>query len=356
MSSSPDGEGYITKQAFVNMSGSIPNSVLTSDSSLNSETPTQNRSLECVNTANSSKTNINRNSVISNKAYTKEFDINDKHMSLTLSYHSSDDSTESISNIIKSRNKEINENNEVNENKEINKDNKVNENKEINKDNKVNDENKDEKGSKSDVKGSKKHGLKYLKNTISKTFSKASFRIFSISHKKTNANSNQGNINDKDFNFESKEEQEEFDTFVNNLNTKKVSNKHRPSLNGVFNNQDLNSQDSKPPSNDGLPPLQPRRKSIKDSKYELALKHLRETLKDEDPVVLEKYLKEANNDEDLALKNYLKDSEDNKNTCKRYEPENKEASLELNEMNNIEKNKIWQDPIIIDDKKERWIK
>ena len=65
-------------------------------------------------------------------------------------------------------------------------------------------------------------------------------------------------------------------------------------------------------------------------------------------------MKAANGDENLALKNYLKVSNTN-STVKEHHKNNegKDAPLEMNEMNNIERNSRKQEPVIIDRKKKR---
>jgi len=206
MSISPDEGCYITKQAFMDMSGSIPSSVQSSENSLNSCTPTGHGSMENVTSANTSKTTTNKNSV-SSRAYAKAFELNKKDLSITLSCHSSD-SSNGGNQSNKSSNEDVAE-----ETKKNKKDGKNGENQE---------------NSKDKNKGTKKYGFKYLKNTISKTFSKASFRKFS-SHSKT-VGSNSTIEGQQNFNFESKEEEEEFNNFVNNLNTKNSSTKHRPTI------------------------------------------------------------------------------------------------------------------------------
>lgn len=65
----------------------------------------------------------------------------------------------------------------------------------------------------------------------------------------------------------------------------------------------------------------------------------------EEPMVLAKYLKEAKGDENLALKNYLKDS--NKKTVKGSKENMKDAPPEMNEMKNVEGNTKKQAPVIM---------
>jgi len=190
-------DSHITKQAFANASGSIPNSVQSSENSLNSKTPTEKRSTDNITKNNGDKV----------------FDLNDKHLSITLSCHSSD-SNNSI-------------NKEEAENKKASSKDKKGSGKE--KSEKGKKDEKEDKGDKDD-KGNKKFGFKHFKSTISKTFSKASFRKFSTSHKNKINGTTTGCITEQpqDLGFTTKEEQEEFNNFVNTLNMKK--SKQRPSL------------------------------------------------------------------------------------------------------------------------------
>ncbi|ORX47258.1 hypothetical protein BCR36DRAFT_413611 [Piromyces finnis] len=313
---------YITKQAFANVSGSIPNSAQSSENSLNTTTPTNKRSVDTLaKSINGSDSN-------------KIFDLNDKHPSITLSCHSSNESASSIAK-------------------------EENENKKGSSKNKKGKENNNEKGDKEDKdsRGTKKFGFKHFKNTISKTFSKASFRKFSISNKKTiNSIDSTMDQQQQNLGFTSQEEQEEFNNFVNTLNTKK--SKQRPSLNGLFLNPEFSSpHESSLPSTineEPSPLLQPRKKSIENSNYELALSHLCEVFDYEEPMVLAKYLKAAKGDENLALKNYLKDSNNNKNSKTNKSNEDmKDISLQINEMKNIEGNTRKQAPVIIERKGRR---
>jgi len=340
-----EDESYITKQAFVNISGSIPNSVQSSENSLNSSTPTIKRSIESVakgNNNSNSNSNSNDNSKRNSKRdsnVNKAFDLNNKHLSITLSCHSSESAASSSNEINKMVEQMYNEDVNDNSNSQSN-------------DNK-NEEHEDKNDK--DQKGTKKFGFKHIKNTISKTFSKASFRKFSISHKKATVNSNTADamMDQQDLNFSSKEEQEEFNNFVNNLNTKKGNSRQRPSLTGLFLSQEPSSINNSNTTNESIPP-QPRKKSIENTNYETALRHLCEVLDYEEPMVLAQYLKAANGDENLALKNYLRDSNTN-STVKEHHKNNegKDAPLEMNEMKNIEKNSKKQAPVIIDRKKKR---
>jgi len=272
----------------------------------------------------------------------KVFDLNDldnKRLSITLSCHSSESAASSSNEINKIVEEMYNEDITDNSNSQSN--------------DTKNEEHKDKNGK--NQKGTKKFGFKHIKNTISKTFSKASFRKFSISHKKATVNSNTADamMDQQDLNFSSKEEQEEFNNFVNNLNTKKGNSRQRPSLTGLFLSQEPSSINNSNTTNESIPP-QPRKKSIENTNYETALRHLCEVLDYEEPMVLAQYLKAANGDENLALKNYLRDSNTN-STVKEHHKNNegKDAPLEMNEMKNIEKNSKKQAPVIIDRKKKR---
>jgi len=181
----------ITQKAFVN------NSVGSSENSLNSTTPTNKRSLNSVASDNNKPANTNNSNTM--------FELNDKHPSITLSCHSSETSSvnDSRSSIPKNSKKDQ-KNNEKNDKADENENNEST--------------------------GNKKFGFKHLRKTISKTFSKASFRTFSISHKKTANGTVTGASMEpaQDLGFTSKDEEEEFNNFVNTLNMKK--NKQRPSL------------------------------------------------------------------------------------------------------------------------------
>lgn len=363
---SPDKEdvSYITKQAFVNMSGSIPSSLQSSENSLNSSTPTIKRSAESVASRNSKRNSGGTGAKTTNSNNNNEeeaFDLNNKHLSITLSCHSSESagsSNNEINKIVEEMYKEEDDSGggggvENSPSKDGSKPEEKGSDK------------KSEKEKNKDSKGTKKFGFKHIKNTISKTFSKASFRKFSISHRKGTVNSNNAEgLADPNLNFTSKEEQEEFNNFINNLNTKKGNSKQRPSLTGLFLTQEPSTHEPLSPNtpkstvSEPLPhrQSQARKKSIENANYEAALRRLCEVLDYEEPMVLAKYLKKANGDENLALKNYLKDSEVSSGTVKEHhktEETNKDAPLEMNEMNNIEKNSKKQAPIVMKGRKSK---
>jgi len=400
---SPDKEdvSYITKQAFMNVSGSIPNSLQSSENSLSSSTPTIKRSAESVASSHSKRNSSgvgtgtnNNNNNNNNNGSNEAFDLNNKHLSITLSCHSSESagsSNNEINKIVEEMYKEDDGGGgDGNGNGDGNGDvdpsmaaqdspSKANEKSGGKNSDKKRDKDKDKEKDKEkdkDSKGTKKFGFKHIKNTISKTFSKASFHKFSISHRKGTVNStNADGLADPNLGFTSKEEQEEFNNFINNLNTKKGNSKQRPSLTGLFLTQEPSTHpDSLSPNtpkstvSEPLPrTAQARKKSIENANYEAALRRLCEALEYEEPMVLAKYLKKANGDENLALKNYLKDSEAATGTVKEHnstttnnnktsddnEPMAKDAPLEMNELNNIEKNSIKQAPIIIKGRKSK---
>jgi len=337
---------YITKQAFANVSGSIPSSLESSENSLSSSTPTINRSIENVD--NHSKNSNNRNSSES-KTYTNAFDMNEKDLSINLSCHSSNES---------------NNDNEIIE--EIIKENDYMEEDYINKSEPYEHEREPERreSKDSESKGTKKFGFKKFRNTISKTFSKASFRKFSVTHRKTMTSTMKSDMvseQAQEMNFESKEEQEEFSNFINNLTTKNTKkSRNRPSLGGLFidpsQNPNSDKNSIKSPDVDQLTtptPTSCHKKNNNENHFQVALGHLCELIDYEDPSVLEKYLKEAYGDENEALKNYLRDAKASRKMKNRSE-DSKEVPYDINEMKNIEGNS--RKPPVIMDRKSRRIK